>query len=165
MKNMSVPSTSGARLLKALMGLVIMLAGGLFVGLLWLSYQRAEETRQWTPVQGLVLLSEVVSEKPTTHSEVAHRSAVRYSYEFEGVKHTGTRVKRVEGASADRSKAEKVVKAYPPGKVVTCFVNPAQPDFAIIEHATRAGLYSIWFPFLFVVGGAGMVWSALRRKS
>jgi hypothetical protein len=160
--DMSVPSTSGARLLKALMGLVIILAGSLFVGLLWLSYQRAQETRQWPAVDGLVLLSEVVSEKPTVHSEVAHRAAVRYSYEFKGVRHTGTRVKRVEGASSDRSKAQKVVDAYPPGKRVTCFVNPEQPDFAILEHATKAGLYSIWFPLLFVVGGAGMVWSAFR---
>jgi hypothetical protein len=42
-------------------------------------------------------------------------------------------------------------------------VNPALPAEAVLEHASRAALYSIWFPLLFVVGGLGMLRGALKR--
>ena len=81
-----------------------------------------------------------------------------------GVAHTGTHVRRVEGGSSHKEAAQEKLEAYPEGKAVTCYVNPEDPAFAILEHSTRAALYSLWFPLLFVVGGAGMILSALRTK-
>jgi hypothetical protein len=46
-----------------------------------------------------------------------------------------------------------------------CYVNPSDPTIAILKHGTRAALYSIWFPLLFVVGGLGIAWTAIRRKA
>lgn len=154
--------TSGALRLKAMLGAFLVVAGLLFTGLLWWSYVRAQETRHWPTTDGLVVLSEVISEKPTINSPVHHRAVVRYNYEFGGRKYTGNHVKRVEGGSVHRDKADEIVERYPVGKRVTCYVNPNQPDFAILEHATKAGLYTMWFPLLFVVGGGGMVLSAFR---
>jgi len=33
----------------------------------------------------------------------------------------------------------------------------------VLQHGSRAALYSIWFPLLFVLGGFGMLRGALRR--
>jgi hypothetical protein len=60
-------------------------------------------------------------------------------------------------------KAREKQLNYPPGSAQTCFVNPALPAEAVLEHASRAALYSIWFPLLFVVGGLGMLRGALKR--
>lgn len=157
-------SNATSRVFKALLGiaLIVMGAGGTFW--LWQSWQRAEETRKWTPVEAVVMSSQVLTDRPTPHSPLKFTADVRYRYTIAGKTFTGTRIKRVDGPSSHKENAEAVVAAHRAGSTVTCYANPAQPDFAILEHGSRAALYSIWFPLLFVAGGAGMVVSALRGK-
>lgn len=145
------------------MGLFLAAAGLLFTWVLWRAYTRAEETRSWVETPCVILSSRVVSERPTPNSNLAHRAELRYEYDYGGQTRTGSRVKRVEGATAHEERAQAVAAAYPAGARTVCYVNPAQPDEAILKRGSRGALYSIWFPLLFVVGGAGMVWNALRR--
>jgi hypothetical protein len=157
-------STRGAILLKVIMGLTLVIMGSGAALYLWGSWKRAEETRSWRPVEAIVIASQVLTDRATPHSPLKFKGDVHYRYTFDGETHTSTRIRRVDGPSSHKSKAEEVVARYPVGKPVTCFVNPAQPNFAILEHDTRAALYSIWFPLLFVAGGAGMVVSAMRNR-
>ena len=154
---------SSARLLKAALGFGLIIPGAAFTIFLWVSYVRARETRRWTPTPCLILSSRVLSEHPSLHSPLAHRPSVRYRYAFDGITRTGDHIRRVDGPSSEKEKAELLCAKYPPGRETECFVNPEQPDFAVLEHTTKAGLYTIWFPLLFVAGGSGMVWSAWRR--
>ena len=149
------------RIWLAFMGLFLVLAGMLFTGVLWRSYQRAMETRAWIETPCRIVSSVVLSEHPTPHSPMSYRLGLQYEYEFHGGRFTGTKVKRVEGESPHKDKIEALADEYPAGRRTTCFVNPAQPAEAILEHATKAALYSIWFPLLFVVGGGMMAWRAL----
>ena len=87
--------------------------------------------------------------------------AIRYSYTFAGNAMTGTRIKRVDGVTAHEENVRKKQEQYPVGLQTTCYVNPAKPTQAILVHDTRAALYSIWFPILFIVGGLGITWNAL----
>ena len=157
-------STSGARTLKILLGAALIVMGAIAAGVLWRSYQRAEETRHWTPTPAIVTTSLLLTERPTPHSPLAYRGEVHYHYTVAGTPYTGDHVRRVEGRSSDRGKAVAIVEKYPVGSEVTCYVNPADPKLAILEHSTRAALYSLWFPGLFMIGGAGMILSALRAK-
>lgn len=157
-------STVGAKCIKVSMGLLLVVAGSIFVGVLWNSYQRAEETRHWTPVDAVIIASVLITDRPTPHSPLYYRADLKYRYTLEGKTWEGTHIQRVEGPSSNRDKANDRVKKYPVGKVVTCYVNPAKRGMAVLEHSTRAALYSLWFPGLFVIGGAGMIWSALRRS-
>ncbi len=167
-KTLSSPSTisdnpaAGRRWLAA-MGVFLALAGLLFTWVLWRAYTRAAETRSWAETPCVIVGSRVVSERPTPNSNMAHRAEIRYAYEFGGQSRTGTRVKRVEGATAHEERARAVVADYPPGARTVCHVNPDNPEEAILRHGSRAALYSIWFPLLFVAGGIGMTWNALRR--
>lgn len=146
------------------MGVVLIAAGSFFAWRMWLSYEKAQVTRSWTQVSCRVVSSRIISERPTPNSNPAHRTEVRYEYEFDGVKHTGTRIRQVEAAPTQHlENARQKQQTYPPGSTQTCFVNPASPDEAVLEHASRAALYSIWFPLLFVAGGVGMLRGALRR--
>lgn len=144
------------------MGLFLALAGLLFTVVLWRSYQRAMETRAWIETPCRIVSSVVLSEHPTPHSPMAYRLGLQYEYEFKGERHIGTKVKRVEGESPHKDTIEALADEYPAGKKTTCFVNPTQPAEAILQHATKAALYTIWFPLLFVFGGGMMAWRALR---
>ena len=156
---------SSARFLKTALGLGLIIPGAAFTILLWVSYVRAQETRQWAATPSLILSSRVISEHPSPSSPISHRASIRYRYIWNSVTIEGNHIHRegADGPTSDRAKAEAVCAKYPPFREVTCFVNPAKPDSAVLEHATKAGLYTIWFPLLFVAGGAGMVWSAWRR--
>lgn len=145
------------------MGLFLALAGLLFTWVLWTSWQRAEETRRWVATPCRIISAQVVSARPTPTSNPAHKAAVRYSYTFEGKAMTGTQIKRVDSASQHEENARKKLEDYPIGLDTTCYVNPARPEQAVLKHDTRAALYSIWFPLLFVFGGLGMAWNAVRR--
>jgi len=158
-------STKGARALKMLIGLPLILGGVVFTWLLWRSYQLAEETRRWTPVPALIVTSQLITDRVTPNSPISYRADIHYRYTLEGKTYTGHRVKRVEGNSSTLEKPQAQLADYPVGKSATCYVDPAHPDHAVLEHATRAGLYSLWFPLLFVAGGTGIIWSAFRAKS
>lgn len=162
----TVRPTSGTagRWWLAAMGLFLALAGLTFTWVLWRAYSRAEETRAWTETPCTIVGSAVRSERPSPNANVAHRAEIRYVYEFGGQTRTGTRVKRVDGATTHEERARAVTAQYPAGMKTVCHVNPADPEQAVLKHGSRAALYSIWFPLLFVVGGLGMVGNALRQR-
>ena len=76
-----------------MMGLFLIVAGSFFAWRMWLSYEKAQITRQWSQVSCRILSSRVVTERPTPHSDPAHQVEVRYEYEVNGVKHTGHRIR------------------------------------------------------------------------
>lgn len=157
-------STSAGHCWLRVMGVFLIIAGSFFAWRMWLSYEKAQITRRWSQISCRIVSSRVVSERPTPSSSPAHRVEVRYEYEFDGVKHASTRIRQVEAAPTQHlDDAREKQLTYPPGATLTCFVNPASPDEAVLEHASRAALYSIWFPLLFVAGGFGMLRGALRR--
>lgn len=162
--NPTPPSSSGRWWLGA-MGLFLVIAGLFFAWRMWLSYEKAQITRSWTQVPCRIVSSRVATERPTPNSSPAHRVDLRYEYEFQGVKHTGSHIRQVAAAPTQHlENALRKQQDYPPGAGRTCFVNPASPADAVLEHSSRAALYSIWFPLLFVAGGVGMLRGALRRR-
>jgi len=86
-----------------------------------------------------------------------------YRYEFGGSSHVGERIRRIPVRSAHRDKAERWVARYPSGRRVQIYVNPEKPSEAVLKRDSQAALYAIWFPALFVVGGAGMAVAAVRK--
>ena len=161
-KMMKEVSRSGSRWLLG-MGLVLAVAGGVFTWVLWTSYQRAEVTRRWPEVPARVLSSQVGREQATPNSPTKFLVQVRYEYQWQGQRYESGRFRRVDGPMSDEDKALQIRETYTPGAQITCWVNPQEPAFAILKHETRAGLYSIWFPLLFVAGGLKMAWDAVRK--
>lgn len=148
----------------ASMGLFLVLAGLLFAGVLWRSYSRAMETRLWKPTPCRIVSSVILTEKPSLNSTTVHRLGIRYEYDYEGEKLTGTKVKRVEGPTPHKDKIEALAAEFPSGRSLTCYVNPSQPSEAILLHASKAAVYAIWFPLLFVLGGGMIAVRALRSR-
>lgn len=144
-------------------GLLTSLIGLLFMGVLWHAYQRALETRAWTEAEAVVITSRVGDKLVPSNTPPAFVWDLAYRYRFEGGEYTSTNFRRVPTSTDDRERIERQVLENPVGATVTAWVNPQQPAQAVLRHETKAPLYTMWFPFLFVLGGGGMMWACLRR--
>ena len=154
---------AGSRWL-AFLGIVLAILGAVFTGVLWHSWQLAEETRSWVETPAKVLSSQVIPDQATPNSPTKYRVVVRYQYNFGGAVYHTERIRRSDGPKNDREDAEALREEYTPGQALTCWVNPEDPAYAVLKHDNRAALYSIWFPLLFFGGGLRMVWGVMRRK-
>lgn len=157
------PPGSAGRWWLVAMGLFLALAGLTFTWVLWRAFSRAEETRSWIATPCTIVGSTVRSRRPSPNSNIAHHADIRYVYQVGTQTLTGTRVKRVDAPTTHHERARALVAAFPVGARTVCYVNPADPSEAILKQGSRAALYSIWFPLLFVVGGLGISFSALRH--
>jgi len=159
---MSMINRLGSLLWGLALGAAVAAAGGVFCFLLSLAYQRAIETRGWTETPCEVFSSGVREFRPSPNSPMNYEAAIQYTYFFDGKQFEGHRVRRGDGAGGNRSRAEKVVAAFPVGPA-TCWVDPEAPREAVLRHTSKAALYSIWFPGLFVIGGLGIMVAAVRN--
>lgn len=148
-----------------LMGGILLVSGLGFTWGLIHAFQRAQITRSWIETPCTIIASGVVERQFSENSPVTWASGLEYRYQFNGVPRVGTKIRRVEGATPHRERAEAKQAKYPPGLQTVCYVNPDDPAEAVLEHDTRAALYSLWWPLLFAVGGAGMIWSVWFRRS
>jgi hypothetical protein len=142
-------------------GSLIAAMGGYFVFALYVGAQRAKQTRSWEETACIIVKSQVDEGRPTPNSPVQYLAVVEYEYTFGGTTRRGNRIKRVEGPTSHRGRAEEKVADYPTGNSAVCWVNPHAPDEVILRHDSMAPLYTIWFPGLFVIGGAGIALGAL----
>jgi hypothetical protein len=142
-------------------GLLIAAMGGYFVFALYVGGQRAKQTRLWAETPCLILSSRVEERRPTPNSPMQYLAVVEYEYTFDGATRRGKRIKRVEGPTSHRQRAEAKVADFPVGASAVCWVDPHAPQEVVLRHDSMAPLYTIWFPGLFVVGGAGIAVRAL----
>jgi hypothetical protein len=163
-----------SRLLLTLMGGALVLVGTGVAIALFIPYQRSMESRQWIATPAVITRSEVIVPQAGGF-DLAWRVALAFEYTHGGKRLTSTRWRRVtfyEAADADISRktpdreiAGSLAARYPVGASTICYVNPAQPTEAVLEHHTKAAIYTLWWPLLFAVGGGGMIWAAWRTKS
>ncbi len=139
--------------------------GILFSQFLYLAYLRAEETRSWTAVHCLIEESDVDWSKISPNSPLRYFPKIRYRYRVGEQSYLSRRLTRSDGSTSDKAKVKRHVwRPIPSGSTHLCFVDPKDPEFAILEHEPLAPIYSIWFPCLFILGGIGMIVGGARRR-
>lgn len=94
-----------------------------------------EESVQWLSVEGTVASSQVrrAFEKKGGSSETNFIFELHYNYEVQGQTYAGNRYK-FHGDPVFKSKkdAEELVADYPPGKKITVYYQPDDPQQAVI---------------------------------
>lgn len=161
MQYTSVSSRNGLLLT---LGLAVMLIGLGFCWLLARGYLAAKRYDSWIPTPATVVSAWIKTVPQPGSEPPRHEFQVRYTYSAGGASQAGTRLKEIPGNTRQRSKVEKLQRRFAVGSQVTCFVDPNDPAMAILIRPTKAPGYTLWFPGLFVVGGAGMCLSACRRR-
>lgn len=154
------PRSIGSAIGGVFLGLLIAAMGGIFTGFLWHGYQRAMETREWTEVKATIESSEIAEEDSATGKRFT--PLVSYTYVFGDRLYLGNEIRRVKYTTKDENKANRIIEKYPPGAEVACWVCPDDPERTVLAHETKAVLYTIWFPVLFVVAGLGIAFQSVR---
>lgn len=97
----------------------------------------------WTATPCTILFSEVAEEEKTepwgnnTRTFKVYSPAITFAYEVDGTRHTSSTVSLKAGASRDDSWAREMVDKFPVDTDQTCYVDPDNPDAAILEPLTR----------------------------
>ena len=146
------------------MGIFVAIPGIIFTLLMARSANRAFEMDQWieTPchIQLCQLQSRNLSQTAPEYSLNLH-----YTFDYKGKKHHSSQFElRGKKWTKDAEKIQQLTKKFPSGSQATCFVNPNQTNQSVLKKDSKAPLYSIWFPILFVVGGLGMALSPFFTK-
>lgn len=144
-----------------LMGVGLASAGGFFCWWLWAAWERARLMDSWLEVKAEVVSSKVIPYRFNEFSEPEFVPEIRYRYLRLGQTYEGGQIRRVPVRSASEEQARRWVKRFPQGREVLAYVNPRDPDQVVLKKNSKAALYAIWFPALFVALGLRMSWKAL----
>lgn len=137
------------------MGIALaLIAAGVWAA--WLRVKRRRVGKQmagWRAVQGTVL-SHAIEESVTTDAhndrEWHYDPRLTYQYETGGTERTGKRIS-LDGVSfSSRKKAQVWLDQRPVGSTVTVYLDPADPDEAVLETGVKGDW---WVPVFFVALG------------
>jgi len=158
----SKPKTHAGAFYLMFIGLLLLAMGGIFTALLAGHFNNAVASRKWTPTEAHIVLSEL-DKRQISGSPIEYKWEVMYSYTINNISYVSDKYKSGGSRWKKTSKdADELISQYPVGKQLTCYVNPANNEEAIMAHSTKAAGYSIWFPLVFAVGGLGIIISAIR---
>jgi hypothetical protein len=140
---------------------VFLLAGlgfGWFVGIrpAW----RIHQAGQWPAAPCRILSSKVKSN--SSSDGTTYSVAITFAYQYGGRDYTSDQYSFFTGSSSGRSGKAKVVAAHPPGRQTVCYVNPNDPQEAVLNRRYTSEIWFVLIPLVFVAVGGGGVWYAVR---
>lgn len=152
-----------------MLGLSLFFGLFLFMGLLFTFFLVREglttlNTYRWVDTPCRILESGV---EIRDSNETPYRFIVQYNYEYKGERYVDSTYRRSYDGGGDYTKAFRLTRAYPAGGEAVCFVNPGNPQEAVLKREPPWMLLFIFLPLVFVaIGGGGLyaVWSK-RWKS
>ena len=121
----------------------------------------AQKSSSWISTQGVILHSEVVSQRsaPPVHRRSSGRptfgARVEYQYSALGREFRSSRVSFGDFSSGDVTHARSIVSKYPAGKAVTVYFDPHDPSLAVLETGITTSTYLLGgIGFVFFAGGS-----------
>jgi hypothetical protein len=143
---------------------LLVLAGGVFCGLMWRSFSRARDMSHWPEVPCVILRSETDERRLGPAVATEFQFAVLFGYEWQGERFESDLLSlRGSPWQSEPQAAREWCASYPVGSQATCRVNPRHPATAVLRIDSRAPGYSLWFPAIFVVAGSGIIAGSFRR--
>ncbi len=153
----------GARIWKAGLGLILAGAGALVGVYLWLVYEKAVAMEGWVARPAIIAESSAQAGPRDRFGLPRYLLKVVYRYDYDGRTFLSEGVKRLPVVTKTREGMRRWLEKFPEGVETVCYVDPDDPGRALLVRDSRAAIFSIWFPGLFVVGGIGSAVSALRN--
>jgi hypothetical protein len=131
-------------------------AGSYFV--VWRPLSKLFASRSWTETQCDVLSSRV--EEVSGSDGSTYRVDIRYTWTAGGSAHAGGRYDFMGGSSSGTAGKQGIVDRYPPGARVTCWVDPDDPNEAVLYRGLSPVYLIGLLPLVFLaIGLGGMVWT------
>jgi hypothetical protein len=132
-------------------------AGGVVLFLGIGEVRKAAGSSEWPSAEGVILASTVEFQAGKKGGGTYH-ARVRYAYEAEAKRLTGTRIAFGDYGSNDPSHARGIVERYPKGSAVAVRYRPSDPETAVLEPGLQG---QAWFSpglgLVFLLLGVGLV--------
>ena len=126
---------------------------GMFVPILMtlgVDFFAAVRSYTWKKVPCTILRS-AVAEEPFSPTVTHHVVKAEYSYNFGGREYKSTRFTTGKHqGSTDVTKAEQAAARLAPGRPSTCYVNPHNPNEAVLQRGELWGVLFLFAPLLIV---------------
>ncbi len=162
--------------------IAVLIAGLVFAGfgIFQLTYTLSNlgkclASKNWQPAEAVVQSSKLQTKwisggggKRSAGGRMGYTIAITYQYSVGDEEYIGDRYdffrSKDQYSSAGEDEKQKIVRNHPAGKTVTCFVNPDNPDEAVIcrEADTMVVIFS-FFPLLFIAAGAGIIIFSVKK--
>ena len=115
------------------------------------------ESLSWMPVQGTISLSEIEEEMETGRvrsqldTVTTYRPRIEYTYQFQGKPYSSHRIITLD-ANWPLEEVKEVISRYPLGSPVTVWVDPGNPELAVLEKGMLG--HEKRYKALFIIGTA-----------
>jgi hypothetical protein len=141
--------------------LLFFAAGSFFEVVTIVEFARAMGQRSWRQVPCRIVDSEVGE---AGDSENPYVFGVRYEYEYGDRLRTSSTYRRGYRGSEKYSDVQQLVQKYPAGQDVSCYVNPEDPDEAVLKRDSLLMGLIVFFPLIFMAIGGGGLYFTWRKK-
>ncbi len=118
--------------------------------------------REWSKTPCTVVSSEVKSYSDSDGT--TYSIQITYRYTCNGRDYLSDRYGFMDSSSSGRKRKQAVVDQYPPGREAICYVNPTNPNDAVLNRNFTPMMLIGLFPLLFVAIGAGGITWALKSS-
>ncbi len=139
-------------------GLLFLIIGLIFVAIGVFVVKNSQSVKKWPATKGVVIESKVVSHFDSESNHSMYAPAITYTYEVGGKQYQNSDYAFVNISYSDPSKAEEIVKKFPPGKKVIVYYNPENPYKAVL---TKNSSLMIYIPavlgIVFAIVGMGLI--------
>jgi len=117
-----------------------------FMFLLIYGGKKATQSRQWQPIKGRIISSEISERRTESEqgSKFIRSAKVVYQYSVNNKKYTSTRI-----SFWKKTYAEISIKRYPAGKRVVVYYDPKNPKVSVLDKGLSIGFYVLAFIMLF----------------
>ncbi len=136
------------------------LAGTFFI--LVLPVRNVIAARSWVETPCTVLSAQVKSHSDSDGT--TYRVDISYRYEFNSKTFTSDRYGFMGGSSSGRSGKQAVVDKYRKAKNPICFVNPDDPEQAVLVRGFRLTMLFGFIPLIFLAVGVGGIVGTTRKS-
>jgi len=146
-----------------LFGLVFLTVGLVFTAVIGnLILKRMEIRFRWEKTSCEILSCEADTSGDGSSS---YRLLVLYSYRFEGSRYTGHVLRPDDQGWDDFRPVQLRLLKYRKGSRHPCWVDPEQPENAVLERGNPFFSLLIFFPLIFVAIGGAVIVGSLRSRS
>lgn len=111
--------------------IIIFLFSILFGVTSWNKIRLGNDTEKWVSANGTITKSEVIKNK--IRSRVSWCTKIEFAYEYGGCSYTSNKLRYGAGCDLIKSTAMEFTQKHKIGQTVQVFVNPEDPEMAVLE--------------------------------
>ncbi len=148
-----------AKIMHSIFFLLFLAAGCFFEWLMIQSLLEEMAVNNWDKVPCTITASNISTAR---HDYVLD---IKYTYTYNDREYTGSKYGLKDKKKLSYSKISKITAALPVNAATQCYVNPTNPQMAVLKKASTAGKFAeLLFPMIFITIGAGGIYFIWRKK-